>query len=952
MSRFGGVAGLFARRFFRGFGFDDATVARLRELEQAGAVVYVMRYSSRLDYLLFNWVFLRQGIRLSLYANGIRFFYYRPVHIALRLLAGTLWTRLRHGRAGLRARNLAHVREILELGSSLFLFLRTDKLAALQAKSKAVASAGREVDQLREVVATAFESAVQVSLVPLALFWRKGPKPSRRLIDVLYGAPNRPTTTWKLVSFLWTYTNLAVRVGEPVDLRRFVEERRDDGIERVTRQLRRALLIFLRREEKAVIGATLRSRIRIEEGVLQDPQVQAVIAQTAKDSRTSALKVERTARKLIREVAAHPSPTVMALLDALIDRAFQRVFARIDIYGLDAVVEAAKLHPVILIPSHRSHADYLILSWLLYERHLAPPMVAAGANLSFFPLGPIFRRAGAFFLRRSFGEDPLYTAVFRSYIQLMIKDGVTQEFFIEGTRSRTGKTLPPRTGLLGMILDAFRRGARRDLFVVPVGFTYERLVEEDAITEERRGAEKKPESALGLLRVRRLLNLNFGEVTVRFGAPISLAQRTGLEAKREELELAAGPGREIHDLSRRLGTEICREINGLIVAGRSAVAAAALLGGPTPGTRVSAFARRLREVAELVRLAGQSWSDNLERAIAEQQPMDVVSLLLRSGLVERRLSRRGDILTFSEGSREALVLYRASLLPALSWPALLAGLLVDGRPRHADELIRAASDLLALLRIEFFPPDLSVQAQTFQRVLDHFETRGWITQRAERASPGQAGHWLAHSETSRLESSDVASSVTETSATETAVAQSSATETSATETLATEASVAQSSVKGTSDSETSAPAGLESPAPTLSGSGSSVRGSRPALRRLEMSPAGRGWLHFLAAQLQPTLETYAAVFEAVKDLEGEVSRQALLERAQTSLEEGLLLGEAAYPEALCTTTSANALQLLLDEEVLVAEGNPRRADAQISKGPHAERLDEFRMRLARSMTGR
>ena len=110
MSRVGGIAGMFSRRFFEGFGFEAGVVPRIQRLEEQGAVVYVMRYSSRLDYLLFNWLFLRSGIRLSAYANGVQLFYYRPVHIALGILFESLWTRLREGRAGVRRRALARVR--------------------------------------------------------------------------------------------------------------------------------------------------------------------------------------------------------------------------------------------------------------------------------------------------------------------------------------------------------------------------------------------------------------------------------------------------------------------------------------------------------------------------------------------------------------------------------------------------------------------------------------------------------------------------------------------------------------------------------------------------------------------------------------------------------------------------------------------------------------------------
>jgi glycerol-3-phosphate O-acyltransferase len=493
--RFGRTATLFARRFFAHFDFEANDAGRLADLDRRGAVVYVMRYSSRLDYFLFNWLFLLRGIRLSAFANGIKFFYYRPFGEALRLLGEGFLGRLRHGKGGMRERSIQQIRQCVRGGGSAFLFLRTDKIRTrVRGKRDALRHARTDLDYLREVVDTAFASDVPVSLVPLALFWRKGARPERPFLNLFYGGNERPTDIGKMVGFIWNYRNLAVRVGQPIDLRAFVDGNRPSGRERVVKQIRRALLIFLRREEKPVVGAPLPSFARIQEAVLDDGEVRRVIAEVAAAKQRSPARVEARAQKDLSEIAASPSPTVLAVLAVLVERLFNRLFARIDVHGLEPVVEAAKLHPLVLVPSHRSHFDYLILSWLFYRNHLVPPQVAAGINLAFWPMGPIFRRAGAFFLRRSFDGDPVYAAVFRGYVQHLIKDGVTQEFFIEGTRSRTGKTLRPRLGMLRMVLEAYARGARRDLYLVPVGFTYGRLVEEGSITGERGGARKQRES--------------------------------------------------------------------------------------------------------------------------------------------------------------------------------------------------------------------------------------------------------------------------------------------------------------------------------------------------------------------------------------------------------------------------------------------------------------------------
>jgi len=130
-------------------------------------------------------------------------------------------------------------------------------------------------------------------------------------------------------------------------------------------------------------------------------------------------------------------------------------------------VKAAPGKGIVYLPNHRSHIDYLLLSYFIYREGLAPPHIAAGANLNFPVVGPVLRRGGAFFLRRSFKGEPLYAAVFREYLHTMIAKGFPIAYFMEGGRSRSGWTLSPKGGLLGMTLESFMREHPRPLLLVP-----------------------------------------------------------------------------------------------------------------------------------------------------------------------------------------------------------------------------------------------------------------------------------------------------------------------------------------------------------------------------------------------------------------------------------------------------------------------------------------------------
>jgi glycerol-3-phosphate O-acyltransferase len=721
---FGRLARAFGQRFFAGFRLDPEAVRELREIQSRGAVVYVMRYASRLDYFLFNWLFLREGLAPSNFANGIRFYYYRPIWDAFRTAVRGILLRLRLGSGGLRALGIRRVRALSSSGGTMFLFLRTDKIRSrLKTRKGAVRTGQSEYDYLREIVSTCVDEEAPVDLVPLALFWRKGPRAQRRFLNVFYGAPERPTDTGKIVSFLWNYRNLAVRVGTAIDLKSFVEERRSDGAERITKQVRRSVLIFLRREEKPVAGAAFRPRYRVEELVLGDPEVQHAIGEAAAQQGHSRERLERRARKDLREIASHPSPTTLAVLDVLVGWIFRKLFERLEVHGLDRVTQAAKLHPLVLAPCHRSHLDYLIVSWLFYERHLVPPLVAAGINLSFWPLGPIFRRAGAFFLRRTFEGNRLYATVFRSYVRQLIKDGVTQEFFVEGTRSRTGRTLEPRLGMLGMALEAYARGIRRDVYIVPVGFTYERLVEEGSITEERRGASKARENLLALMQARQVLRRRHGSVIIRFGEPISLAEQLGSErAVLASSDPADSPARR--DVTSRFGFSLCRRLNELVSPGRTHVAAAALLTTPSGGISRQEFIRRAEQIVELLRHFGLSLGEALEEDLRVGDLPSTVALLEEAGLIRRIPDRRGEILTFDDRAREILDYYRGALASTL---VLAGSMALSLRDRATPEsLVERASEWLDLLALEVLPLEGPEREARLRDLIAYAEARGFV----------------------------------------------------------------------------------------------------------------------------------------------------------------------------------------------------------------------------------
>jgi len=716
--RFNLIFRFFASRFFRHFDLDDATVARLRELESRGAVVYVMRYASRLDYFLFNVLFLREGLRLSGFANGIRFWYYQPLRDALR----TLWTRPRGVSQDIElVRAREYCRELSREGGSLFLFLRTANLRAqLRSRKGRLEQSRQERDLLTEVVAAAQATGRPVHVVPLALFWRKGPRARRRFLNLSYGALTRPNDASKVLSFLTTYRGLHVKVGDAIDLQGFAAVRPETTAVALARVVRRTVLSFLYREERLVEGPVLQPLYRVQEIVVSSSEVQAAIAEHAEEKRVSPERARVQAEKHFREIAANMNSTFLAVLDMLVGAIIDRLFGAVEHRGIEGVAEVARRDPVVLVPTHRSYFDFLIISVLFYRQHLVPPHIAARENMAFGPFGFVWRRAGAFFLRRSF-DDPLYKSVFRNYVSYLIKEGFTQEFFIEGGRSRTGKTLAPRLGMLSWDVEAFLHSGRRDLLFVPVALTYERLVEEGAMVGELEGGAKQEESMLGLVRARKFLQRRFGSVFVHFGEPLSLVAAMGEDRPRlvGDDEEAANERRRFVE---RFGNLIVERMNWAIVPHATSVAACALLAETRRGMFRTDLVRRMQQLVDLLRMIGVELTPALLRD--EGDFSESIASLLRMDLVKVSDDPRGEILYYEPGKRRALDIYRNTLLHYLAAPSFLAHELLVGGERQA--VLDRQNEWLDLFYGEFFTPRGEVRAAHRETFLLHFTRLRWV----------------------------------------------------------------------------------------------------------------------------------------------------------------------------------------------------------------------------------
>lgn len=726
MRRLGFLPALLCRKMFSQVRIDPEAIDRIRALASRGSIIYVMRYRSLVDYLLVVFILLREGLPLPEFVSDVPTLLLRP----LREIVSTMRLKLR--RAQLFGKELRHFedrdrcQQLVSQGRPVLIFMRSRApgVRFLEGRRAALSRVRTGTDYLREIVHAGWTREQEVFLVPLAVLRGRGfQRRESRLATLVYSVQEAPGEVKRLLSLLWNAKEASIIVGKEVHLAQFAQRYRQEGEERIVRRLARALQIFLHREERVVLGPTLLPKRTVRQMVVQGDDLAQLIHRLARDRNQPESQLWRTAERYFDEIAANFHGAYFTVIEFLFNRIWPRVFQGFEYSGLEKVVECVKQNPVVLVPCHRSHFDYLILSYLFHANYLSPPHIAAGINLSFWPMGPLFRGAGAYFIRRSFEGNDLYKMVFRNYLTYLIREGYTQEFFIEGGRSRTGKILTPKLGMLSAIVNAFISGVRRDLYLVPISIHYGRIVEEEAYKRELVGAEKEKESLWALLKARTVLRQKYGTVYVTFADPISLNQV--LDDRKERLHAGAGDPaveEEKRRVTQKLGFRILREVNAVTVVGATSVSSTVLLSSPHAAWRYPQFLSAAQTLLRFLRRKQIRLTASLERNADDFK--ENLAFLELGGLVQR-LPGEGGVIHVPPEKRIILDFYKNNSIHFFLLPALLSRALISGLQGAAvkDEV----SWWLDLYRWEFALPEREAVAVELGQLLEYFRAEGAIS---------------------------------------------------------------------------------------------------------------------------------------------------------------------------------------------------------------------------------
>lgn len=554
--------------------------------------------------------------------------------------------------------------------------------------------------QLRALLDEVKENDKHTQLVPVSIFWGKNPgREDSSIARLLFNEEGEVGSIRKFFIILFHGRNSEVYFSKPLDLR---AEELNPSMDknRHARKLARLFRMYDRRLRITVLGKKLYNREQVISRIANGKAVRQEIEREAKQSSGGSIKsLEIKARRYARELAADQTYSMIRLFEIVLGRLWNKIFDGVEIINIDNVTRFAKQnYEIVYVPTHRSHLDYLLTSYTIHKSGLPAPHIAAGINLNFWPMGWFLRRAGAFFIRRSFRGNRLYSSVVNEYMHFLLKQGYPITYFPEGGRSRTGRLLSMRTGMLSMTLQSFLRDHSKPVVLVPVSISYDRVMEVRSYLNELSGKRKRKESMFQLFQARKLLKAYYGKAYVSFGEPLILENELN-HIKPGWVDLVADDERPdwLPSVVHKLADELAKRMNQTVVLSPVSLVGLGLLSSPhkaLPADELKSFISMLLNLHQQlpyhlnVKSASESCEDILEKA----NKLDVYSHFRLAG---------DDVLHLSEIDSILISYYRNNVVHVFAIPSLIARFFRYQAEVSLDDIINGCAEIYPIIKEEY-----------------------------------------------------------------------------------------------------------------------------------------------------------------------------------------------------------------------------------------------------------
>ena len=543
---------------------------------------------------------------------------------------------------------------------------------------------------------------IDIELIPVTVLWGRSPDKEDSWFKLLF------TDTWATPSTIKQLMNIGVHgrqsyleFHEPQSLRTLIEHAKTEhpNLSPAT-FIVNTLNNYLDGQREVVLGPDLSDRRNVMLSLIKSPDVQDAIRRESLRSKISVIEAERRAIGYLNEIVSDYSHAAVRFADMALTRLWTQLYDGVEVHNFSTVRELAKDYEIIYTPCHRSHIDYLLLSYVIYKRGMMVPYIAAGDNLNMPFVGQLLRGGGAFFIRRTFRGNGLYTTVFKEYLFSILSRNTPLEYFIEGGRSRTGRLLPPKTGMLAMTIHSHLRGRAKPIAFVPTYIGYERLMEGSTYVGEMQGKPKESESLIGILKTMRKIERIFGKVHVNFGEPVFLDEVLKQhEAEHISIEKNDDPiPPQVSDAVNTSAHAILENINRAAVINPVSLLSLILLATPKHTLDEEICVKQLDTYRNL--LTALPYDERTQ--VMPLSGKEIIAYGLKLKLIKRMQHVLGDIIAIEDNQAVLLTYFRNNILHAFVLPSLIAALVKHNGSIRRGDLINVIRTLYPFLKAELF----------------------------------------------------------------------------------------------------------------------------------------------------------------------------------------------------------------------------------------------------------
>ncbi|MGS0706499.1 glycerol-3-phosphate 1-O-acyltransferase PlsB [Acinetobacter sp. ANC 3781] len=543
---------------------------------------------------------------------------------------------------------------------------------------------------------------VDIELIPVTVLWGRSPDKEDSWFKLLF------TDTWATPGTVKQLVNIGLHGRQSYlefhqgqSLRTLVEFARKThpNLSPATYILN-TLNKYLDGQREVVLGPDLSDRRNVMHSLIKSKDVQEAIRRESIRSKVSMIESERRAITYLNEIVSDYSHSAVHFADMALTRLWTQLYDGVEVHNFSTVRELAKDYEIIYTPCHRSHIDYLLLSYVIYKRGMMVPYIAAGDNLNMPFVGQLLRGGGAFFIRRTFRGNGLYTTVFKEYLYSILSRNTPLEYFIEGGRSRTGRLLPPKTGMLAMTVHSHLRGRSKPIVFLPTYIGYERLMEGSTYVGEMQGKPKESESIIGILKTLRKIERIFGKVHVNFGEPVFLddmLKKHGADQIKIEKNDDPVP-QEVSDAVNGSANAILENINRAVVINPVSLLSLILLATPKHTLDEEICIKQLDVYRNLV--AALPYDERTQ--VTPLSGKEIIAYGLKLKLIKRIKHVLGDIIAIEDNQAVLLTYFRNNILHAFVLPSLIAALVEHNGSIRRGDLINVIRTLYPFLKAELF----------------------------------------------------------------------------------------------------------------------------------------------------------------------------------------------------------------------------------------------------------